>query len=91
MTPSVNPPTLDPCAAETVSVDVPTAFGGGVTGLGRLKVTPLGAVPSHDTVNPTAELNPACESIVMTELPDVPWLMVITVGLAEIEKSEVTP
>jgi len=65
-------PTLDPGAAETESVEVPAAFAGGVTGLGRLKVTPLGAVPSHETVKPTAELNPACERRVMTELPELP-------------------
>jgi hypothetical protein len=65
-------PTLDPSAAETESVEIPAAFAGGVTGLGRLKVTPLGAVPSHETVNPTAELNPACERMVIMELPEVP-------------------
>ena len=74
-----------------MSVDVPAALDGGVTGLGRLNVMPLGAVPNHETVNPTGELNPACESIVITELPDVPWVIVIKVGLAEIAKSELTP
>jgi hypothetical protein len=65
-------PTLDPCAAETESIDVPAAFAGGVTGLGRLNVTPLGAVPNHETDRATAELNPACERMVITELPEVP-------------------
>jgi len=65
-------PTLDPGAAETDSVEIPAAFAGGVTGFGRLKVTPLGAVLSHETVKPTAELNPSCERMVMAELPDVP-------------------
>jgi hypothetical protein len=69
---SVYVPTLDPCAAATESVEVPAAFEGGVTGLGRLNVTPVGAVPSHETVRPTAELNPACERMVMTEVPEFP-------------------
>ena len=84
-------PTLDPCPAETVSVDVAAAFAGGVIGLGRLNVTPLGAVPSHETDKATGELKPSCERTVTTELPDDPWLIEITVGVAPTEKSGASP
>jgi len=69
---SVKVPTLAPWPAETVRVDVVAAFAGGVTGLGRVKVTPLGEVPCQETDNATGELKPSCESTVTTELPDDP-------------------
>ena len=53
-------------------VDVDAAFGGGVTGLGRVKVTPLGEVPCQETESATGELNPSSESTVTTEFPDDP-------------------
>ena len=65
-------PTEDPGAAVTVRVDVATLFGCGVMGLGRLKVTPLGAEPCQDADNATVELNPLCERTVITELPADP-------------------
>ena len=65
-------PTLDPCIAETVRVDVAAAFCGGVMGLGRVNVMPLGAVLSHDTAKATGELNPSCERTVIIEFPDDP-------------------
>ena len=58
---------LDPCATEIVSVDVAMAFGCGVTGPGRLKLTPLGAAVCHEAVRVTGELKPSCESAVITE------------------------
>jgi hypothetical protein len=58
---------LDPCPRESVSVDVAMAFGCGVTGPGRLKLTPLGAVVCHEADKVTGELKPSCESTVITE------------------------
>lgn len=59
---------LDPCPTEIVSVDVAMAFGGGVMGPGRLKLTPLGAVTCHEADNVTGELKPSCESTVIVEV-----------------------
>jgi hypothetical protein len=63
---------LDSCPAETVSVDVAMAFGCGEMGLGRLKLTPLGAVVCQDGDNVTGSLKPSCESTVIIEDPVVP-------------------
>lgn len=66
----------------TVSVDVAIVFGWGVIGLGRLRLAPLGAVPCHEAESETGELNPACESTPITELPVVPCVIVIELGPA---------
>lgn len=91
VTVSVKVPTLDACPAESMSVDVAEASCGGVTGLGRLNDMPLGPAPCHETDKATGELNPSCESTVITELPVDPWLIMMAVGAALTEKSGVTP
>lgn len=65
------------------------AFGCGVTGLGKLKLTPLGAVVCHEPDNVTAALKPSCESTEITEDPVDPCVIEITLGPAEIVKSGV--
>jgi hypothetical protein len=65
------------------------AFGCGVTGLGRLKLTKLGAVACHDAERVTGELKPSCESTVTTDVVVDPWLIDSTLGAAVTVKSGV--
>lgn len=83
-------PVADPRDALTVSVDVAMVLGCGVIGLGRLRLTPLGTVSCHAAVSETGELNPACESTAMTELPDDPCVIVMELGPATTVKSRAT-
>lgn len=73
--------------AMTESVDVAELPEGGVMGEGRLTVTPVGAVPTHDVVSVTAELKPLIEVTVTIELPLDPWLIERADGDDVIEKS----
>jgi hypothetical protein len=76
-------------AKVTVRVEVAVPPEGGVTGPGRLIETPEGAVPNHEYVSVTGELNPFVEPTLMSDVPDSPGLMASELGLVPIEKSGV--
>jgi hypothetical protein len=69
---SVNAPVEVVELALTVNVVVAVDPDGGVTGPGRLIVTPVGAEPNHEYVNETAELNPFIEPTVIVDVPLAP-------------------
>ncbi len=73
----------------TVRVEVAIPPEGGVTGPGKLIDTPDGAVPTHEYVSVTEELNPFVEPTLMLEVPDPPGAIVSELGLAPIVKSGV--
>jgi hypothetical protein len=73
-----------------VSVEVAMAFGCGVMGLGRLKLTSLGAVVCHEAAKVTGELKPSCEMTAIMEDPVDPWMIVITLGPGATVKSGVS-
>lgn len=56
----------------TVSVEVAVPPEGGVTGPGSVMETPEGAVPAHEYVKVTAELNPFVEPMLTFDVPVPP-------------------
>jgi len=66
------------------SATTPPALG--VIGEARVKLTPEGAVPTHEADNVTGELNPFNENTLTVALP-LPPGMIVTEGLDVIEKS----
>jgi len=77
--------------AVIVNVDVAALPDGGVTGLCRVKVTPLGFVPCQLADSATGELNPFFDSTVNTVLPVAPLVIETVPGLAATAKSPVSP
>ena len=73
--------------AVIVNVDVAALPDGGVTGLCRVKVTPLGFVPCQLADSATGELNPFFDSTVNTVLPVAPLVIETVPGLAATAKS----
>ena len=69
-----------------VSASVAEPPATGVIGEGRVKLTPVGGVPTHDADNVTGELNPFSEDTLSIAAPLVPAASV-TEGLDVIEKS----
>jgi hypothetical protein len=90
VTASVKVPVEAPEVRVTVRVDVAVPPEGGVTGPGRLMETPEGAVPTHEYVSVTAELNPLVEAMFTFDVPDPPAAIVSEPGLAPIVKSGVS-
>ena len=87
VTTSVNEPVEDDESALTVRLEVAYDSDSGVTGPGRLIETPVGANPTQEKLNVTAELNPLSELTLMTDAPLEPSLIEIEVGLADNVKS----
>jgi hypothetical protein len=77
--------------AVIVSVDVAGLPDEGVTGLCRVKVTPIGFVPCQLADSATGELKPFFESTVNTVLPVAPLVIETVPGLAATAKSALCP
>jgi hypothetical protein len=63
---------------------------GTVTGLGRLTLTPAGAVPSHEAARLTSPLNPLMEERVTVEYFVASGVRLIVEGVGREAKSGVT-
>jgi len=72
--------------AVIVNEDVAVSLGGGVTGDATVKLTPSGAVPTHEAANVTFELNPFRERTLIVAVL-LPPCVNVTEGLDVIEKS----
>jgi hypothetical protein len=87
----VNDPVEEAPEAATWRVEVPDPPDGGVTGLGRLTVTPRGAAPTQEWDRATGALNPPRLAIVMVEVAEDPLTTVIELGDAARAKSGAGP
>lgn len=78
-------------SAFIVSVEVAVPPVGTVTGLGRLKLTPPGAVPTHAVPKLTWPLNPFIDEIVTVEYFVPSGVRLIVLGVGWNPKSAATP
>ena len=77
--------------ALSVRVEAAAPPVGTVTGLGRLKLTPVGAVPAHVAARLTSPLNPLMEERVRVENFVASGVRLIVAGVGWETKSGVTP